>query len=283
MLSFEEFINEAALQDNGLPIKIRQVDTKDIVKRNSMLKSLMEKLGNDVLIVYGENDHISYGTFRSMLKTRTHDIIDEHLLDKKGDLEVSLFTISGVNAFGKANDKYDNELNYGYFVKASYLKDKYKGMIEESADVSESALVVTITGIVFLIGAAALGDVFLQDIGKKGYADMFKEYKENRKVKRIIDKLREDPEVSEFVGVPEDKRPSNWKDIVLSKLNDGEKELIIKVLEGLQKTNEGLVNEKVDGKEFIDACLNVCNRFIESGIDKKQIRQWLGVVKEHMQ
>jgi hypothetical protein len=59
-----------------------------------------------------------------------------------------------------------------------------------------------------------------------GIADWWTKWKKDRRVNKILDKLNIDPEVQQFLSLPNKEQEGKWKKLIDTKLNKEEKDLL---------------------------------------------------------
>jgi len=161
------------------------------------------------------------------------------------------------------------------------MKQRIKSLNEYQKNVDESIVVTTIAGMLGLVAAAICGTLydFANDAG--GWKNLVQQYKDNRKVKAIVDRLLKDPEVVEIMEQPEDKRHADWRTIIELKLDKEEKNYLKGVLDKLM--TEGLITEDEmdDLKEFDTDVREIVEEYFKK-IKPKEMAHQLGIIADDL-
>ena len=62
-----------------------------------------------------------------------------------------------------------------------------------------------------------------------GIMDWWNEWRKDRKVNKILDKLKGDPEIMQFLDLPANKQKGNWQKLIKTKLKDDEMDLLTSI------------------------------------------------------
>ncbi len=104
------------------------------------------------------------------------------------------------------------------------LNENKKNNINESFGVADALLLSLIQGGIGL-GIGAMG-VYLMHGGIDKIKEWWKEHKDNKEVKKIVAKLKNDSEIKSFLQNPKQK---GWRELVKKKLSGNELEYLNKI------------------------------------------------------
>ena len=87
---------------------------------------------------------------------------------------------------------------------------------------------------VMLLGQATI--VAATVMARAGYdtpdekiADWWKKWKKDRRVNKILDKLKDDPEIQQFLALPLNQQEGKWKKLIINKLDKEELDLLTSI------------------------------------------------------
>lgn len=87
---------------------------------------------------------------------------------------------------------------------------------------------------VMLLGQATI--VAATVMARAGYdtpderlSDWWKKWKKDRRVNKILDKLKDDPEIQQFLALPLNQQEGKWKKLIINKLDKEELDLLTSI------------------------------------------------------
>jgi hypothetical protein len=107
-------------------------------------------------------------------------------------------------------------------------------IIEESEDILNEDVTSILPSLMLLMQSTALLAVAMaksnqysgDDISIK---DWWNEWKKDRKVNKILDKLKDDPEIVQFLNLPNYQQKGKWQKLIKTKLKDDELDLLTSI------------------------------------------------------
>jgi len=104
-----------------------------------------------------------------------------------------------------------------------------EGVLNEDATSILPSLMLLMQSTALLAVAMAKSGAFDGGSSDGGIMDWWNEWRKDRKVNKILDKLKDDPEIMQFLDLPANKQKGNWQKLIKTKLKDDELNLLTSI------------------------------------------------------
>ena len=109
----------------------------------------------------------------------------------------------------------------------------YEQFINESQEEMLNEDASTLTSILLLLQSTALLTATMAKAGVElpgvGLSDWWAKWKKDRRVNKILDKLKDDSEIQEFLAMPPKEQEGKWRNLIKTKLNKEEMDLLASI------------------------------------------------------